>query len=427
MTVNTGKQFPNEQLCFQKTSISVHVFYTGDLLHKRVQTLISFDLDPDGPDPNLLASSLSPFAQPQPRPRPSGLFPSAIRTSSTLWPLPFRNPHDLDPDPDPLASSLLRDFDHDPLASSLPFTVPPVIPAPVTPSAALLQAQGIMSSENNLEVNLESSKKEKSMATINKDDDVVELDADEIQDTATGTQVGASKGKRKRRLTSPVWQVFEKLAEKSIDEYTERQKVDQSFPSKEKVVPDHQESEIVDMLEEFDNYADNVYSAYSKKSELEKYLDETRSNRKTDLDILEYRKINSQRYPTVARMARDILSIPVSTVASEVAFSCGGRVLDLYRSSLKPDLVKALMCSRDWLYGLAGESGTFEDKHSRAPETSTRQADRGRMMTSLADPRDPQEHEACFRLISGNHLRLPSEFRLGKNGPFIEVLELVTY
>ncbi|XP_031378256.1 zinc finger BED domain-containing protein RICESLEEPER 2-like [Punica granatum] len=74
-----------------------------------------------------------------------------------------------------------------------------------------------MSSENNLEVNLESSRKEKSMATINEDDDVVELDADEIQDTSTGTQAGASKGKRKRRLTSPVWQFFEKLAEKSID------------------------------------------------------------------------------------------------------------------------------------------------------------------------------------------------------------------
>ncbi|XP_031406479.1 zinc finger BED domain-containing protein RICESLEEPER 2-like [Punica granatum] len=108
---------------------------------------------------------------------------------------------------------------------------------------------------------------------------------------------------------------------------------------------------------EFDDYADNVYSASSKKSELEKYLDETRSDRKTNLDILEYWKINSQRYPTVARMARDVLSIPISTVASEAAFNCGGRVLDQYRSSLKPDLVEALMCSRDWLYGLADGCG----------------------------------------------------------------------
>ncbi|OWM74551.1 zinc finger BED domain-containing protein RICESLEEPER 2-like [Punica granatum] len=147
------------------------------------------------------------------------------------------------------------------------------------------------------------------------------------------------------------------------EEYTACDKENRTFASKEKVVLDlDQESESVDMLEEFDDYADNVYSASTKKSELEKYLDETRSDRKTNLDILEYWKINSQRYPTVARMARDVLSIPVSTVASEAAFSCGGRVLDQYRSSLKPELVEALMCYRDWLYGLADGSGISVDQ-----------------------------------------------------------------
>jgi hypothetical protein len=53
-------------------------------------------------------------------------------------------------------------------------------------------------------------------------------------------------------------------------------------------------------------------------------------------------------------MARDVLSIPISTVASESCFSTSGRVIDQYRSSLKLDIVEALICTKDWLYGQQG-------------------------------------------------------------------------
>ncbi|XP_075492436.1 zinc finger BED domain-containing protein RICESLEEPER 2-like [Primulina tabacum] len=58
--------------------------------------------------------------------------------------------------------------------------------------------------------------------------------------------------------------------------------------------------------------------------------------------------VNSSKFPTLAEMARDVLAIPISTVASESAFSTGGRVLDSFRSSLTPRLVQALICLQDW-------------------------------------------------------------------------------
>ena len=50
-------------------------------------------------------------------------------------------------------------------------------------------------------------------------------------------------------------------------------------------------------------------------------------------------------------MAHDILTIPISTIASESTFSTGGWVLDKYRSALKENIVEALICTRDWVFG----------------------------------------------------------------------------
>lgn len=91
-----------------------------------------------------------------------------------------------------------------------------------------------------------------------------------------------------------------------------------------------------------------------QKSELEVYLDEPRIQPTEEFDVLEFWKGNQFRYPELSKLARDILSIPITTVASESAFSVGGRVLDQYRSSLKPDVVQALVCTRDWLFGDKG-------------------------------------------------------------------------
>jgi hypothetical protein len=53
-------------------------------------------------------------------------------------------------------------------------------------------------------------------------------------------------------------------------------------------------------------------------------------------------------HPLGGTVARDIFAIPVSTVASESAFSTSGRVLSEHRSRLTPDLLEALMCLQNW-------------------------------------------------------------------------------
>ncbi|XP_055814651.1 zinc finger BED domain-containing protein RICESLEEPER 1-like [Solanum dulcamara] len=56
------------------------------------------------------------------------------------------------------------------------------------------------------------------------------------------------------------------------------------------------------------------------KSELEKYLVDDLEKIK-ELDILAWWKVSSARYPIISRMARDVLSISISIIASESAFS----------------------------------------------------------------------------------------------------------
>jgi hypothetical protein len=61
--------------------------------------------------------------------------------------------------------------------------------------------------------------------------------------------------------------------------------------------------------------------------------------------------VNAHRFPVVSSMAKKFLAVPASSVSSESTFSCGGRILDDYRSSLKPATVQALVCASSWIRG----------------------------------------------------------------------------
>ncbi|CAM8886096.1 unnamed protein product [Rhodiola kirilowii] len=68
-----------------------------------------------------------------------------------------------------------------------------------------------------------------------------------------------------------------------------------------------------------------------------------------DYDILEWWNQNGDKYPGLAALAKDVMAIQVSTVASESSFSTSRRVIDPFRSSLSPKTVEALICYQNWM------------------------------------------------------------------------------
>lgn len=74
-----------------------------------------------------------------------------------------------------------------------------------------------------------------------------------------------------------------------------------------------------------------------------------------DLDVLSFWKGNCTRLPILSSMARDILAIPITTVASESTFSMGGRILNKGRSSLLDENIEALVTTKNWLTGYDGK------------------------------------------------------------------------
>jgi hypothetical protein len=102
---------------------------------------------------------------------------------------------------------------------------------------------------------------------------------------------------------------------------------------------------------EFESFLESSASETSK-SELLMYLDEANHplNDK-NFNLLHYWKVNALRFPVVSTTAKKFLALPASSVSSESTFSCGGRVLDDYRSSLKPATVQALVCESSWIRG----------------------------------------------------------------------------
>ncbi|KAK9734079.1 hypothetical protein RND81_04G113700 [Saponaria officinalis] len=100
--------------------------------------------------------------------------------------------------------------------------------------------------------------------------------------------------------------------------------------------------------------------AIGGRSSLDLCLDDARLEHTLDIDVLIWWKENEPKFPIVAQMARDILAIPITTVASESAFSMGSRILTKWRASLHPTTADALLTTRAWLSGFEVREGEEE-------------------------------------------------------------------
>jgi hypothetical protein len=90
---------------------------------------------------------------------------------------------------------------------------------------------------------------------------------------------------------------------------------------------------------------------HSRRSEVDIYLEDSLvplSEGET-VDVLTWWKRNTENYPVLAKMARDFLAIPLSSVASESTFSIASMIIDKHGSSLNPETAEGLICSKDWL------------------------------------------------------------------------------
>ena len=76
--------------------------------------------------------------------------------------------------------------------------------------------------------------------------------------------------------------------------------------------------------QEFAQFRSQRRGSWVQKSELDAYLEEQPVREDEIFEILTWWKTNSNKYPVMSAMARDVLAIPLSTVSSESAFSLGG-------------------------------------------------------------------------------------------------------
>nr|CAD41700.2 OSJNBa0010D21.2 [Oryza sativa Japonica Group] len=90
-------------------------------------------------------------------------------------------------------------------------------------------------------------------------------------------------------------------------------------------------------------------SSHVVAEELSGYLDSDAIHHEAqDFNVLGWWNDHKITYPVLLKLARDVLTVPVSTVSSESAFSLCGRIIEDRRTTLRSDHVEMLLSVKDW-------------------------------------------------------------------------------
>ncbi|KMT18730.1 hypothetical protein BVRB_2g028530 isoform A [Beta vulgaris subsp. vulgaris] len=105
-----------------------------------------------------------------------------------------------------------------------------------------------------------------------------------------------------------------------------------------------------DILKEFGK--DCREKEYDLRSSLNMYLNEPSISCHAQMDVLSWWKENEHRFgQELSLMARDILSIPITSFPKGSVFGMGYRVEDRLKGKWSSNHVEALIATRNWLYG----------------------------------------------------------------------------
>ncbi|CAB4430555.1 unnamed protein product [Rhizophagus irregularis] len=94
--------------------------------------------------------------------------------------------------------------------------------------------------------------------------------------------------------------------------------------------------------------ANHIYKKrkFVQSDELDNYLSSPPANIETD--TLLYWKLHEKEFPNLAKMARDYLAVPGTSVPVECVFSGGTDLVSHRRCSLSPETIRVCMCLKSW-------------------------------------------------------------------------------